>query len=279
MAIYTHYNVDLDAVASVWAVRRFVPGMEKALVEFKPANWPGDGFHSGDMAVDINAGGLGLKGKVDPDGTVHSCFASVVASYASEEDQRALVHLVRFVDIQDAHGSTVNHLAPDLPDYSRRTLYYTGINSVLRALQEAHSRDDELVVERMSEIFDGMLAMGRSRIRAVEEAENAEVLPCGKVAITRDAQEFSTSGILFSRGVRAVIYVDGNCLGVVRGQNETIRMDHPLIRRVVEAAGEVKEWFAHPSGFLFCRGSRKNRVSTPSQVDPFELAQAAASVL
>lgn len=279
MAIYTHYNVDLDAVASVWAVRRFVSGMENVSVEFRPANWRGDGFMSGDMAVDIDAGGLGLKGEVDGDGIVHSCFASMVKRYASEEDNRALTHLVRFVDIQDAYGSTVNHLLPDLPEYNRRVLYYTGINSVLRALQSAHPQNDELVVERMSEIFDGMLEMGLSRIRAVTEAEQAEILADGRVAIARNNQEYATPGILFSQGVRVLIYVDGHCLGLVRSQHEQLRMDHPQIRQVAEAVGEAKEWFAHSAGFLFCRGSRKNRVATPSRVDPYDLVRAVSSLL
>jgi len=72
--------------------------------------------------VDIEAGGRGLKGKKDADGTIHSCFASIVREHSSPEDREALANLVRFVDAQDAHGSAVKFLAPDLDKEAQAVL-------------------------------------------------------------------------------------------------------------------------------------------------------------
>lgn len=281
MKIFTHSNVDLDAVCSVWAAREFIPGAQSAAIEFHSANWDGSEMCEDDIALDMEAGGRGMKGEKGEDGIVHSCFASIVAKYASLADQSALANLVRFVDAQDSHGSAVKFLAPEASREAQDALAMTGLNAVVRALQAAHPRNDAMVVERMSEILSGMLQAGRARERArAEAAEKAEILPGGAVAIVTNAREFATNGVLFEdHGVRVIIYVDGHNLGVIREGSETLRMDHTELRAVVEAADEMDEWFAHPTGFLFCRGSRKAPAENPSRVDPRSLAEVAARLL
>lgn len=278
MKIFTHFVVDLDAVCSVWAAKQFISGAKDATIEFRPANWDGKEMADGDLALDIDANGRGMKGEKGEGGIVHSCIASIVVNHASPADQLALASLVRFVDAQDAHGSAVKFLAPEASRESQETLAMTGLNAVLRALQATHSRNDALVVERMSEILSGMLQAGRARQRAVVEADKAEILDGGKVAIVVNSREFATNGVLFEEhGVRVIIYVDGNNLGVIRHGDESLRMDHAELRAVVEA--EASEWFAHPAGFLFCRGSRKAPAENPSKVNPRTLAEVAAKLL
>lgn len=276
---YTHLNVDLDATASVWAARQFIPGYAEATVEFRPANWDGAEMAEGDLALDIPAGGKGWKGAKAADGIVSSCFCEILRRHASVEDQRALADVAAFVDAQDAHGSAVKWLAPGASPEAQTVLAATGLNAVLRAFQAIYPRNDALVCERMAEIFSGMLQAGRARVRAAAEANKAEVLG-GKVAIVRDSREFATNAILFEeRGVRVVVYTDRMNLGLIREGSETLRMDHPELRAVVEAAGETPEWFAHPAGFLYCRGSRKSPAESPSRVNPRTLAEIALRLL
>lgn len=280
MKIYTHQSVDLDATASVWAAKEFIPGAKNAGVEFRSANWDGGGLRRGDLALDLPAGGHGFKGKQDEDGIVHSCFAGVVRQYASTDDQLALASLIRFVDAHDAYGSAVKHLVPEASREAQAVLRATSLNAVLRAFQATHPHNDAFVCERMSEIFSGMLQAGRARQRARVEANKAEILPGGKVAIVKNSGEFGTNGVLFEeRGVRVIVYLDGNNLGLIRHGEESLRMDHPDLRAVVETAGESKEWFAHSAGFLFCRGSRKAPANNRSSVDPRHLAVVASGLL
>lgn len=267
MKIYTHINPDLDAVCSVWAVRNFVPGFSLADVEFVRANWDGKDLTENDIAVDLEAGGKGIKGNMDKDGTTHSAFATIVARYADEEDKRALEHFVQYVDAQDAHGSAVEYLAPNIDERAKEILSSSGVNTVLRALQ-AQYRDDVKIVSVFGEILDGLYKMGLSRIRAEKEADRAEWV--GKVAVIRNAKEFGTNGELFRRGARAVVYVDGPNLGVVRASTVEARMDHSSIRSLI---GDEEGWFFHPAGFMASRGSRKAPATTPSRVDPARLAE------
>lgn len=277
--IFTHFNVDLDAVASVWAVKTFIANMAESEVKFKPANWDGSELEEGDMAVDISAGGKGIKGETGDSGIVHSCFAYIVKNYASTDDQKALANLVDFVDAQDAHGLAVNYFIPDVPDKERYILAATGINAVLRSYQAVYPANDFKVTDRMAEIFTGMLYSGRARQKAEIEADNAEILEGGKVAIVNNAKQFATNGILYDRGIQAIVYVDGNNLGLIRSNTVTLSMSHPDILAVVEEAEEINEWFAHSAGFLFCRGSRKAPAETKSKVDPHKLANVLNSLL
>ena len=280
MKLHTHFMVDLDAVCSVWAARKFIPGAKDATVEFRPASWNGEGMAENDFALDIDAGGRGMKGEKGEGGLVHSCTALIIAKYASPADQSALANLIRFVDAQDAHGSAVKFLAPEMNQKAQETFGATGLNAVLRALQATHPRNDAIVCERMSEIFSGMLHAGRARQRAVIEADKAEILGDGKVAIVTNSREFATNDMLFeNRGVRVIVYVDGHNLGVIRHGDEPLRMDHAEFRAIVEADGELNEWFAHPAGFLFCRGSRKAPAENPSKVSPRKLAEIAVRLL
>ncbi len=272
-------NVDLDAVASVWAIRTFAEAYMDAEVCFRPANWDGTGLNEDKaVAVDIEAGGKGVKGKKDDDGTVHSCFATIISKLASKNDQEALAPLVTFIDAQDAHGSAVKFLAPEINDEAQQIFSLTGINSVLRAFQSIFPGRDDTVIECMSEIFDGMLKAGRSRQMAKIEANEAEILPGDNVAILRNMRHCATSYVLFERGVKAIVYVDGHSLGIFREGSQTLRMDHPQLREIVEQQGELDQWFAHSSGFLFSRGTRKAPATSPSNVDPVKLAETANSL-
>jgi hypothetical protein len=280
MKIYTHLFVDLDAVCSVWAARKFIPGASEAQVAFKAANWDGAEAEDDDIIVDINASSKGLKGVKDADGTVHSATAMILDSYANEVDQKILENLLIYVDVQDSTGQVVeNIIGSRLNDKETELLSANSLTAIFNAVKTFHS-NDSIVIERMSEIFDGILEAGRAYRRAEIEADAAEII--GNVAIVRNSTEYATNGILMDRGIRVVVFVDGFNMGLVRRNNETLRMDVPAILEVIRNAGEdigQTEWFAHPAGFLLARGTRKAPSVTPSAVDPRRLAEVVASLL
>lgn len=276
--IYTHVNPDLDAVSSIWAVKKFIPGYADHPVSYVNANWNGAGMTEADIAVDIEAGGRGTKGEKDADGRPHSCFVFIVNKHAPEEDRTALKSVIEFIDAQDSYGSAIKYLAPELNPKAAEILRVVTIGSIFRALQISYKEPFD-VLEVMSAILDGMLEQGRNQLRAEAEADTAKILQSGKVAILRDGRHQATQFKLFDSGIRVIVYANGYDLGIFREGQETIRMDHPLIKAVVEKAGETREWYSHPTGFLYCRGSRKAPASTPSKVNPADLAHAAQKAL
>jgi len=284
--IYTHLGPDLDACFAVWALLRLHLGAKNAEVRFRPAYWDGAEMGPNDVAVDMEAGGRGWKGEKSGD-VVHSASASIIGKYASKEQKRALGPVVDFIDIQDSRGSVVQRLAPGLEKKTKYMLSAVSLTRVWQAFQEKFLGDDALVFSRMCDIFDGYLLIGDSFQHALKAATAAEFVGKDrKVAIHRGSGQ-AVHGLLFGRGVLVVVSVDGLNIGIhcARDFQKRLRMDHPRLRAVVEAAGEKVGngegvWFAHLGGWFFCRGTRpKAPATSPSKVDPRELARVAAELV
>lgn len=276
--LITHRHVDLDAVFSLAAARNFIPGARKARIVFYPANWNG-GLEGEALILDMDAGGRGMKGTKDSDGTVHSCFQSIILKYAPEEVQQALGALVKYVDLQDTSGSVIESLIPNLPFDTKEPLVATSLSMILKGLRNVLKQDDMEIFLRMEEIFLGLLHNAQSSIRAVREAEKIPILHGGRVAVVSNAKYAETISILFRKGVRVAIYINHQGIGLLRAASEPLQLDHPEIRKVVEEARELDQWFAHSAGFIYCRGTRKSPSVSSSKVDPHDLARVVARLL
>jgi hypothetical protein len=262
--IFTHVNVDLDAVASVWFAKRFIYQNFKTKVFFVPAGWGGEELGENDLALDIWAGGKGIKGEEDKDGRVHSCFKSLVKNYGDQKISKSLKGLIKYIDQKDFSGTikALNRFGNDRDNFI--VLY----NS-LKLFRVVHG-DDGIVCSRMLELFDGIFKINQSKKSFLKNIKQS-VIPVGKTAIvtTRDST-ISARGYLFNNGYEAVIYTDQNGIGLLVKSGH--RADCKEVLEVVERAGESNEWFAHPAGYLFCRGSRKSPAKNPSKVDPYDIA-------
>lgn len=265
--VYTHINVDLDAVASVWLWTRVInPNVEYELI-FKPANWQPDGeIEKGDILLDMSAG---IKGK-----NGGSCFQELALNHLSTQNCQALSELIQFVDALD-RGNVIKNLI----GANNKILACTCLSAVLRAFQAKYRRDPDknrVVCEKMFDILDGMLLTGRARMEAKEEAKNAEWIS-KDVAITRDNERTGTHGVLFEDyGAKIIIYIDGCNLGMVKKDDVDVRLDNSIIKEII---GDEEGWYCDERGFLFARGTRKAPVDTPSKVNPHALAWAAVRLL
>lgn len=286
MIIFTHVSVDIDAVSSVWAARKFIPGAEKAKVVFVPANWDGAEMQKGDYAVDIYAGGRGIKGAKDSSGCTHSCFRTIVERYALREDQLALRDLVAFIDADDSTGNAFKALFPNTTTEEQKRLRSISVGIAFAAIKYQYGSDDNAVVERWSEMLDSILQMGRDKQIAMAQAREIPVV--NGVAVVYNTPSMVRRMLSQEFGARMIVFVNKNTIGINRGEDEKLRTDHPAIRAVVETAGEQVsardggepgKWFAHPYGFLFCWGSNKAPAMTTSKVKPEDLAEAIRKAL
>lgn len=288
--IYTHMGIDIDAAASVWAVKRFAPGANKSKAVFVPANWDGTGMEDGDFAVDLYAGGKGIKGKVEDNGTTHSAFVSVIRQYVmNTTDKEALFYLAMFIDIDDSGGGgVVKQVLPTASRTAQKTLNATSIKAVFTAMKIATNSNDGALLAWISKVFDGLFQMGREAFWAWNAASRIPVID--GVAIARNTSGAVRRALYDEFDARMIVFVDDrkNALGIHRKDGESVRTDHPLIRAVVEAVGEEVskvegggdgKWFAHPAGFLFCWGSKKAPAKIKSRIRPEDLANAAIAAL
>lgn len=264
MIIYTHLSPDLDACASVWALRHFNAACKEAPVEFKPANWDGSGWsaESGDWIVDMSAG---IKGRRDPDGTTHSCFAQLLEGdllTVTEKEKEALKELREFVDWQDV-GNAIRHFAAIVPPENKVVLDAMCLTAVLRAVKIA-TNSDHKTMDIMGTIFEGMFHDGlkrrelRKRLRDLKIVGSVLIAPYGGPALT---------DLIFNEGLgQAVVYHSGNNLGIVRAPHLKCRIAAPRLKEAVKLAGEESDWFEHTSGFLYAHGTIKSPAQKPSRL-------------
>jgi len=268
--LYTHVAPDVDAAASVWAARKYM-GATSFELRLVPAGWNGNELTDDDIAVDIVAGGRGIKGK-----EAGSAFKAIMETHAPKEDRDAIWWLIEYVTIQDSHGSVVRHLVPEATSKTVAILSGSSLNSVLQVLKREFSTHEEWI-QAVGRIFSALLEEGQSRLRGEKEAERATWF--GSVAVIKNSDEPSASSHLFGKGAIVVVYADGLNLGAVRRADQpNVRLNDPRIMAVIPE-DERPKWFAHEDGFLLACGTRKSPATEASRVTPEELALAISATL
>lgn len=285
--IFTHVKPDLDALASVWAHMKFVAkstGNLMQLVTFVPAAWSGSDMKEGDVALDIEADGKGLKGTFSQK-KVGSCFSLVLLN-CELSVQKALEPLRQYIEAQDSTGDGLYEVMSDFfvkiegPPYTRRftrkdvplAIRVTGMLSFLRALQEAKC-DDHTTLRTFILWFEGIYTTSCEIRDAAAKAVDCYRSKSGHVAL--NPHGFGVSAALFDKGAKLVVWTSGMNLGITRSKDwETIDLSK-LAPPVIKALAPAEEgWFFHKSGFTAMRGGEKSPVMTPSVIDPVALVDA-----
>ena len=263
--IHTHQFVDSDAVASVWAYKRYaVPETQEVKVEFATAGEKFD-LQPTDIYLDIDGG---IKGRKESDGRIHSCFKYLLDVYAPQEEREALKYLSEYIDQIDAYGPG-NVLKPLGTDVAKIVSENT-LGQILENLRHSDLRADGDIYSVFEKIFDGVLERGKLRMEAQQEISRAE-FPFGpNIAIIKDRKNPFSIDSLFERGAKVVIYTDGDNIGVVRKDGEDFSLKDMLEK---ELGDQEAGWFFHDHGFLAARGTFKNPSGSKSSIEPERIAE------
>jgi len=280
MTLYTHVSVDLDAVASVWYVLNFLAerifGVKKEdiALKFVPANWDGKELNKNDLALDICAGGKGIKGKQDKDGKVHSCFMLLIEKYGNDQEKAILEDLAYFIDQHDAHGYRE---AKEFPRSNANIGCFLSFNDCLHQLKAKFKKDKD-VCRAIFNNFDGFHIIKKDEIFNKDDVfKNIEIVGETAILVKSNNKTHCASKIIFERDYQAYVYINEDSIGIRVRDTALVRADHPYIVEVIKEANEKigrDGWFLHPAGYLACWGSKKSPAQKPSRVDPYKLAKA-----
>lgn len=308
--LVSHINGDLDSRCSLWLYERFISKSDCAF-RFVPANWDGKDEPLGTVILDVDANGLGLKGKIMelPGGGVRvmSCFATLLNEMVKDEEVRAiLMPLCELVEAQDSTGDGLFEVMRDTEMRTRHRLpegvvrlhkltpgdvpaaiRATGLLDVMAGVNFTAPRDLEAPAEVLElqryqafrTILDGLFLVWRHRFAAAPLAAKAKWF--GKVALIEGGSP-AVNGILFEQGAQLIVYHDGNNLGIVRGRTLEAKLVKDWARALVERLAPKEErerWFYHPSGFLTAHGSIKAPASSPSSIPAGALAEELAKLI
>jgi len=262
--IVTHEYCDLDALLAAFLVGEFLCQGSYHL-RFYPANTELDFISEDfDFAVDFGKQFDPKRGLFDH----HQIFefesaVSLIHTYLREKNiDTNLEHLIDYVHWQDLTGNAVRYFtSKKLPQVEVISLH-----NVLAALRDNGLSDQEIFgIFRI--IFQALRKRQEKWLATRDNLHKVCTLFSEWIAIVKEGTGAETPFIWeHMPKVKIVIYKDGNNLGVIRRDGETI--DLQSLRDHINEEG----WFYHLSGFIAAHGTRKAMSRKKSRYTPEDLA-------
>jgi len=269
--IVTHLSPDLDAIASSWLVKRYMPGWASAEHAFVPAGETLGGKKPDENPEIIHVD-TGL-GRFD-----HHQFSKRLSAtkrvfehldeenHIREKDVEALEKMVAFVTEIDNFGEV--HF-PDPTDVK----YSFMVHEFIYPLRGLLSSDMELM-SMMILVLDSILYAIKNDLKAEQEIRDGVVLKTawGKTLLMEIQNEAAVKYAL-KKGFDMVVRRDP--------ENHTVRIktqpdpksDLTPLYKKIRAVDPKATWFLHASKNMLLNGSSKNPKSIPSSLSLLRLIE------
>ena len=263
--IITHFNPDLDAICSVWLLRKFDPGFKEAEVDFVPAGETYKNMNV-DKDEDILHVDTGL-GRFDhhqfKDRKI--CAAKLVFNYLKSrrkelKDNKGLVQLIKVICEIDHFGEV---LWPD----AASDRYNFFVSELLDGLKQGGRLDDRGLIKFGSQCLEGIYSSLKIKVKADEDL--------------KEGYEFETKWGkaigCFSENNEVLKL--GQKIGYVLVVQKDAKIEHVRIKARPDSKADLTEardklanldpkatWFLHISKKMLLNGSTKNIKMKPSRL-------------
>ncbi|MFZ1549473.1 MAG: chromate resistance protein ChrB domain-containing protein [Microgenomates group bacterium] len=263
--IVTHISVDLDAAASVWLIKKYLPQWIDAELKFVPAGTTLDNLQP-DINPDIIHVDTGL-GQFDHHHIEdrNLCAAKLVLSFLysthhiSDKDYEALERMMKFVILDDNFADVY---LPNPDD----DVYDFGLHRIVDGLKRSLKED----VERCDVIFkmlDACLMVFKMKIRAEDEITKGYSFTSkyGK-SLALDSENESVIKLALKKGYEFVLlfYSNDNTYRIKTLPSKKYNLS-PLYEAIKKQDGKAT-WFLHISKNMLLNGSSKRPDSVPSSL-------------
>lgn len=269
--IVTHHAPDLDAIASVWLLKRFdAQHFSDAQVAFvnpgstitlEEAEETGHQLH--DVThVDTGLGEFDHHQPERANDTI--CAATLVYEHCAEihpelKDDKALQIIVKFVTEIDHFKEIYWHEAND-------TKYHFMINELIRGMEYFDPHNDDSQLHFGMTCLDSAYAVLTQRVKAEEiiEKKGQEFkIKAGK-ALALDTRNDDTLKMAQKMGYVLAVRKDSK-LGNIRIKvRPDVNLDLKALYEKIIEIDQKGTWFYHASGKMLINGSVKHRNQTPS---------------
>jgi len=291
--IVGHKGADLDAIMSIWILKRFKTGWENAELDFVPAGDRLDGEYvekGGTIEVQENGREVihvdtGL-GKLDHHhtGDMNLCAAKLTYEYVLA-DETSLLHAHETkksaVDRMVAFAVDIDHFQEIFYPNSRSDLIDLSIVGIIDGYKMTHEYDDHALCEYIFEALDAILHTLEAKIYAEVEIEEK-----GKSFDSKFGKALSIETVndaVMKEGLKMghdiVVRRDPNhgfirikAKPAKRGE-ETHDIDLTSVYEWLVHEDADATWFLHASKRMLLNGSAKNPNSRPSQKSLEEIVE------
>jgi len=255
--IVAHIGPDLDACASIWLIKTYIPGWEDAEVVFVPAGTTYKG-----QTVDIDPEILHVDtgyGKFD--------------HHQNNDDTCAALKVYESLDMHDVALERIVHLVNDI-DHFREVFFPNpaadfwnlGLPSIIDGWRVLYADTPEKIVSHVMDCLDGMYMMMKNKIWAEKEL---------KEHITEFETKWGKGFGIETLNDEVVHY--GQKMGYVMVIRKDPKKGYVRIKALpkkeidladlyeqLKKADPTATWFLHPSHHMILNGSAKNPDMRPS---------------
>jgi len=262
--IVTHINPDLDAICSLWLLKKFHPDFKEADTVFVPAGetYKNGRVDSNENVVHVDTG----EGKFDHHQLIEkTCSAELLFKYLKSkfkylEKDGALIRLIKLV-------VEIDHFGECLWPQADADYYELGITEILNGLKLGGILDDNGLINFGGKCLEGIYSSLKMKVEAEEELQKGK--------------EFQTQwgkGIACLTANSAVIKLGqkkGFILVVQKDpETELVRIKARPDSKVdlTQAYGKFKKldpqatWFLHISKKMLLNGSTRNPKMKPTSL-------------
>ncbi|PIU03285.1 hypothetical protein COT44_04120 [Candidatus Shapirobacteria bacterium CG08_land_8_20_14_0_20_39_18] len=268
--IVTHINPDLDALSSIWLIKRFFPTWEKADMQFVPAGKTFRGAPPDDdqEIIHVDTG----FGKYDHHQTAKfTCAAELVYKEVkkrqklSEDNQKALERFIK-VNVELDSGRDISW------EDAQNDRYEFMVSNFMASIKFSQEKKDEEKVNYFLPIIDAIFQTIKNKIKAENEIKKGK--------------EFETlwgKGIGMETGLDDVLTV-GEKMGYSLVVKKNPKDGHVRIfgrwdKKIdlTKAFGKFQKkdpmasWYLHPSKCLLLNGSRSDPDMVPTKLSLEEI--------
>ncbi len=262
--IVAHMSVDLDAVGSIWLIKRFMPGWSSAQLAFVPAgttlnNQPPDA--SPDIIhVDTGLGQFDHHQILDRQmSATKRVFNHLIANeYIKDKDKEALTRIVDFITAID------NFAEAFFPD-PISDIYDFEIYQLIEGLKGVQPEDNDRCTTALL-LLDAALNVMKNKVKAEEEIKKGYIFQSkwGKSLALETGNEESMK-LAMKMGYNLVVRKDPERRFVRIKTLPKIELDLTPLYEKLKQADPKATWFLHISTNILINGSSKN----PSVVSSF----------
>lgn len=270
--VVTHHSPDLDAITSVWLIRKFLPGWDAAEVKFVPAGQRLGPDTSELIHVDTGLGKLDHHQTRSTQVSAASLTFNYVRKNIGKHKLQAIERMVRVVvDIDHFKESTW----PDaLADYQEFSLI-----GIIEGIRNQFPGEEKFMVEFMSKCLDALLLNFENRIYAEKELKKGVKFNFGKIkGIGFETINDTVLPLSQKAGYKIVLRRDPR-KGYVRIKaRPDTDIDLTPVYDKLKKLDSQATWFLHVSRKMLLNGTTKNPSMKPTKLSLEKIIEVIKSI-
>lgn len=268
--IVTHYNPDLDAITSVWLIKRYMKGWEDAEVSFVPAGETlfGDKVDSNDNVIHVDTG-LGRYDHHDTDADI--CAAGlvwqdlknkseIIKAKSSASEEESLDRLVAIVN-------DIDHFREVYWDKPEADYHDFNLERIIDGWKILYPNENLRFLEWGMDCLDGLLQTFKNKVWAEDEIGKGVIFETkwGK-GIGMETVNDEVLHLAQKKGYVIVARKDFR-KGYVRIKSlPDPKIDLTRIFNEYKKKDTAATWFLHASKHMILNGSSKNPETRPTKL-------------